>query len=86
MLDLHKNVDTQFNIAFGLEKRSTSETDYVDYHGYLEWDIEMLETETIFNQTIGRYELDFRHNKLKHHRCTNEDLEQNFYKKSPPNA
>ena len=49
MTELYKNSDTQFNIAFGLQKKSSFDSHYVDPHGYLEWNTRIESNSVIQN-------------------------------------
>ena len=59
---------------------------YVDIHGYLQWNAIAYKAENVLNITTDEGEQIFSFDEAKHHRCTSNDRKQYFYEQFYPLA
>ena len=51
----YKQSDTEFNFAFGVIEKANFDPQYVDIHGYLQWNLVSYEAEAVVDETTGEY-------------------------------
>ena len=54
-------------------EKSNFNPQYVDIHGYLQWNILAFETYSTYSDTTGEYEQNMKFDEIKYHRCTDDD-------------